>query len=72
MKLGKYTIVKKGMGQLGLNEITTPRQSGRYRGTSIGKDGDGFFVTTHRARTKSYTILAKIPDNKIKFIRSTG
>ena len=71
-KKSKYTQVKKRSTALNLNEFTTPRTSGRYRGTSIGKDKNGFFVKTHRARSKSYNSLKEIPDNDIKWIKSTG
>lgn len=69
---GKYTRVNKRGDNLKVNEITAPRTSGRYRGTSIARDRNGFFVTTHRARSKSYSSLASIPDSKIAFVRSTG
>lgn len=41
-------------------------------GVSLGKDKDGYFVYTHRARCKSYSSPEKIPKSKIKFIESTG
>jgi hypothetical protein len=41
-------------------------------GISLGKDKDGYFVYTHRARSKSYKTPYKIPKSKIKFIESTG
>lgn len=72
MKLGKYTMVKKPVTQVALNEVTFPKQSGRYNGVSIGRDKDGFFATTHRARSKSYPVPREIPDSKIRFIESTG
>ena len=39
---------------------------------SLGKDKDGYFVYTHRARSPSYPSPDKIPLAKIKFISSTG
>lgn len=72
MKLGKFNMVNKRVNQLTLNEITYPHQSGRYAGTSVGRDREGYFVTTHRARSKSYPNPIKIPDSKIKVIKSTG
>jgi len=42
------------------------------RGLGFGADKDGFFVHTHRARSKSYPTPFKIPKDKIKFIKSTG
>ena len=41
-------------------------------GVSLGKDKNGFFVYTHRARSKSYPTPHKIPKSKIKFIETTG
>lgn len=72
MKLGKYTMVSKSVNQVKVNEITSPRHSGRYRGISIGRDKDGFFAATHRARSKSFSNPQAIPDKSIKFIESTG
>lgn len=43
-----------------------------FGGVSIGADKDGFFVFTHRARSKSYPELGDIPNDKIKFVESTG
>ena len=72
-KVGRFTMgVRKRATALGMNEITTPRQSGRYRGASVGRDSNGFFLMTHRARSKSYPALSKIPDKTVTFIRSTG
>ena len=41
-------------------------------GVSLGKDKNGFFVRTHRARCKSYPTPGTIPKSKIAFIKSTG
>ena len=71
-KLGKFILVNKKINELDLNEITTPRHSGKYRGTSVGRDKSGFFVATHRVRSSSYLVAGKIPEYKIKFVRSTG
>ena len=57
---------------LKVGDITTPRKSGRYRGVSIGLDKNGFYVLTHRSRSKSYKTPKKIPNNIIKRIASTG
>ena len=43
-----------------------------FDGVGIGADKDGFFVFTHRARSKSKPELNKIPDKDINFIKSTG
>ena len=71
-KVGKFTMKEVRISQLEINEFTTPRRSGRYRGTSVGRDKNGYFVMTHRARSKSYPRAAGIPVAKIKFVRSTG
>lgn len=42
------------------------------REVSLGHDKDGYFVYTHRCRSKSYETPEKIPKSKIKFIASTG
>jgi hypothetical protein len=41
-------------------------------GVSLGRDGDGFFVYTHRARSNSYKSPEKIPASVVKDIESTG
>jgi hypothetical protein len=43
-----------------------------YDGVNLGADKDGFFVHTHRARSKSKSSVDKIPQKDIKFIKSTG
>ena len=42
------------------------------KGCSLGADKNGFFCYTHRARSKSYPEVDKIPQSKINFIESTG
>ena len=42
------------------------------KGCSLGADKDGWFVFTHRARSKSKPSINKIPQKDIKFIESTG
>lgn len=44
----------------------------KMKEVSLGKDEDGYYVYTHRARSKSYESPEKIPDSKIKYISSTG
>ena len=41
-------------------------------GYELGADKNGFFVATHRARSKSYENVVDIPIKSIKFIDSTG
>lgn len=71
-------IVKNGIHGTKYKEgrvtyLKTPKISGKsFLGNGIGADKDGFFVFTHRARSKSYPELSKIPDKDIKFIETTG
>lgn len=39
---------------------------------SFFKDDDGYYCYTHRARSKSYPSIAKIPKSKFEFIESTS
>lgn len=41
-------------------------------GCSFAKDGQGVYCYTHRARSKSYPSVSKIPKRIVKFIESTG
>lgn len=41
-------------------------------GCSFARDKDGIYCHTHRARSKSYETVAKIPKSKVKFVESTG
>ena len=49
-----------------------PKGRVKGRGVSLGVDKNGYFVYTHRARSKSYKSEDSIPLSKIKFIESTG
>jgi hypothetical protein len=54
-------------------ELTIPKIPGKsFNGVGLGADKDGFFVCTHRARSKSYDSPEKIPDSKIRRVESTG
>lgn len=54
------------------NAPKPPELRRKLDGVSLGKDKNGYFVYTHRARSKSYAEPDKIPQSKIIFIRSTG
>ncbi len=41
-------------------------------GYSMGIDKNGFFIYTHRYRSKSYEDFMKIPKKDIEFVDSTG
>lgn len=47
-------------------------KNGKKYGVGIGKDDDGYFAHTHRARSKSYPSKNDIPIKDLKFIKSTG
>ena len=56
-----------------VTSLSTPKVPGKtFKGVGFGADKNGFFVMTHRARSKSYASADKIPDKDIKFIESTG
>jgi len=48
------------------------QKHGRNPGCSLARDKDGYFVYTHRARSKSYPRPSAIPADRVKFIESTG
>jgi len=53
--------------------LKIPKVSGKsFKGVDLGADKDGFFVATHRARSKSKPEIKDISDKDIKFIESTG
>lgn len=53
--------------------LSIPKVEGKsFNGVSMGADKDGFFVYTHRARSKSHVSPDKIPVKEIKFIETTG
>jgi len=54
-------------------DLLIPKIEGKsFDGVSLGADDDGFFAYTHRARCHSYESPEKIPNDKIKFIETTG
>lgn len=65
-------FVDKRNEDLEIGEKTHPRQSGKFNGVSIGRDEDGWYVFTHRARSESKKSVDKIPKKDIKWIESTG
>ena len=66
------TTYKKGkFWHLTLPTVITTKYN-KARGLGFGADKNGFFVHTHRARSKSKPTPDKIPISAIKFIESTG
>jgi len=47
-------------------------KSNKIKGVSMGADKNGFYVYTHRARSKSHPTPDKITAKEINFIESTG
>ena len=50
----------------------TITKDGKKYNCGIGKDDNGYFATTHRARSKSYENKKDIPASVLKRIESTG
>lgn len=47
-------------------------RDGKRYGVGVGRDDDGVFVHTHRARSKSYPDMDSIPTKDLEFVDSTG
>lgn len=47
-------------------------KSKKINGVSMGADKNGFYVYTHRSRSKSHSTPEKITVKEIEFIESTG
>jgi hypothetical protein len=70
-----YSHAKNGkVTNLALHpELIDKIKNGNYpSGYSMGVDKNGFFIHTHRARSKSYENPSSIPVSVMKFIDSTG
>ena len=71
-------IIKDGIHRTKYNNgvvtrLKIPKIKGKsFNGVDLGADKNGFFVFTHRARSKSKPEIYKISDKDIKFIESTG
>ena len=50
----------------------TITKDGKTYQCGIGQDKDGYYATTHRARSKSYKSKKDIPASVLKRIESTG
>ncbi len=60
--------VEHGLSKHPKSEWNTPK----WDGVSLGRDKDGYFCYTHRARSKSYESPQQIPIKKVEFVESTG
>lgn len=55
------------------DNVTKPSHlKNKLEGVGLGKDNQGYYVYTHRARSDSYDTPEAIPEKDIKFIESTG
>ena len=73
--LGSYTRANKGkITGLQLHDDLKKkiRDKNLPDGFDMGIDKNGFFIHTHRGRSKSYESPDKITEKDIKFINSTG
>jgi len=53
--------------------LAKPKIKGKqFKGCGLGADKNGFYVYTHRAASKRYKTIDKIPQKDIDFIESTG
>lgn len=48
------------------------KKSDKAKGVTLRKDKKGYYVHTHRGRSKSYKEVKNIPKSAIEFIESTG
>lgn len=67
-----YVAKKQGFETVS-KTISRKDKNGKRKvyGCSVGKDNKGYFVYTHRARSKSYESVNKIPVKDLNFIDST-
>lgn len=69
-------VIKKRAVKRTWHEVMIPYElTEKFKGVSIGyQEGSspGFFVFTHRARSKAYQSINKIPESVIKTIAATG
>lgn len=52
--------------------FVAPKDGSTGGGVSLKRDKGGLFVHTHRARSKSYPSVSKLPETAVRFIESTG
>jgi hypothetical protein len=71
----KEKVLKLGVSRFkdGRAHIGKPKVKGRnFDGVGMAADKNGFYVYTHRARSKSKPDPSKITSKEVNFIRSTG
>jgi hypothetical protein len=65
MKHHRFDLVRKFPTDLDVNEVTYPIKHGGFTGVCVGRDGDGYFVASDRARSFSFPTIDSIPDDVI-------
>lgn len=72
----KYTIVSSQYNTGIVTKLKIPTEmkaiSKKIDGCSLGADKNGFFVYTHRARSRSFSSPLKIDKKSIDYIETTG
>lgn len=68
---GRTTRRAKRPPDMGPGIAGVERDGKRY-GVGVGRDDEGVFVMTHRARSRSYPNLDAIPTTALEYIDSTG
>lgn len=67
-----YEKLMKAKESLTTAERTQVREKFGSTACSFAKDKDGYYCFTHRARSKSYPSIDKIPQSKVNFVSSTA
>lgn len=64
---------KRSHEDLEPGEAVFPPSAGRFKGVSIGRGRNGYFIFTHRVRSqKVYEKLEDIPDYVIEKVQATS
>lgn len=74
IKINKSEILEEILEEASKNNFENCPCTGikEKLGFSCGKDKNGYFIYTHRTRSKSYNSLSDVTMKDIKFIDSTG
>jgi len=72
-RIDKQSIIEESTKQSSKYDKAIPCNGIKKKlGFSCKEDKNGFYIYTHRARSKSYPSFDKIPLKDINFIDSTG
>ena len=74
--ISKYISSNSTYNDGRINDLSIPQElrkkTNKINGVSMGADKNGFYVYTHRARSKSHPTPEQITIKEIEFIESTG